>query len=87
MRFGTTDHLPRLPLAGVQVAQQAEAAVGELVAVFLLQTLAISRVDGGEVAAVHCRSPLSLGQDQRHQLWAGALTPSVSESQTLITTP
>lgn len=65
---GKTDYLSRLPFASVQIAQQSEAAARESVTVFLLQTLAISWIDGGHVAAVHRRLSLRLSQTQRHQL-------------------
>lgn len=64
-----SDYLSRLPFTSVQIAQQSKAAVGELVTVFFLQTLAIGWIDGGKVAAVHRRPSLLFGQNQRHQLW------------------
>jgi len=65
-----TQYLSRLSLTGVQIAQQPKVAVRVFVAVFFLQTLSVSRVDGGEVAAVHCGPSLRFGQNQGNQLWA-----------------
>ena len=51
---GEADHLPRLPLTGVQITQQATAAVkttGHCVS--LADTLASGWTDGGEVARHH----------------------------------
>lgn len=79
-----TDYLSRLPLTSVQIAQQSKAAVREFVTVFFLQTLAIGWIDGGEVAAVHCRPSLRFGQNQRHQLWTRTFSPSTSVLQNII---
>ncbi len=79
-----TDYLSRLSFTSVQIAQQPKVAVGEFVAVFFQQTLAISWIDGGEVAAVNCRPSLRFGQNQRHQLWTRTFSPSTSVLQNMI---
>lgn len=75
-----TDYLSRLPFTSIQITQQPKVAIREFVTVFFLQTLAISRIDGGEVAAVHCRPSLRFCQNQRHQLRIRAFIPSTTQS-------
>lgn len=61
-------YLSRLPFTSIQISQQPKVAVRKFVTVFFLQTLAVSWVDRGEVAPVHCRPSLGFSQNQRHQL-------------------
>lgn len=58
--------LPSLPFTSVQVAQQSEIAAGVLVTEFLQQTLTISWIDGGEVAAVDGWLSLRFSLNQRY---------------------
>lgn len=62
------NYLSGLPLTSVQISQQSKVAVGEFVTVFFLQTLTVSWIYGGEVAAVHCRPSLCFSQNKGHQL-------------------
>lgn len=78
------NYLSRLPFTSVQITQQSEVAVGESVAVFLLQTLAVNWIDGGEVAAVHRGPSLPFSQNQRHQLGPRTFIQSASVLQVLL---
>ena len=62
-------HLSRFSFTSIQIAHQPKLAAWECVAIPFLQALAIGWIDGGEVAAIHCRPSLCLRLDQGHQLW------------------